>query len=115
MVMRFFRAAYHGSYEYLMQRFTAVIMAVYTLLLGGLLLVARPADFTAWQGVFAPLWFRIATLLCLFSLFIHAWQGVGDILNDYVKPLVVRKTLRLATTLALVFYVVWSVNILWKL
>ena len=107
-VIRFLRAAchcvHHASYEWLLQRFTAVVMAVYTVLLVGVLLARQPAGYQAWHGLFDATWIKVATLLFLFSLYIHAWQGVRDIIIDYVYPSVIGKVLNVAVTLALIGY-----------
>lgn len=117
--MQFFRSfyhiAYHGSGEWLLQRMTALIMALYSVLLVLLLLIKQPWQFDAWHSMFAHGWLKIATALFLFSLFLHAWQGVQDILVDYIKLLSLRKLLKLVTTLSLLFYAVWTVRILWNI
>ncbi|HWT27965.1 MAG TPA: succinate dehydrogenase, hydrophobic membrane anchor protein [Methylophilaceae bacterium] len=115
---RLLRAAcqcmHHASYEWLLQRFTAVVMAIYTLLIVGVLLVCQPSGYQAWQALFGATWLKIATLLFLISLFIHAWQGVRDIIVDYIYPHAIGKVLNVAVTIALIGYAVWSVRILWK-
>lgn len=119
MVTRFLRAAFHcvhhASYEWLLQRFTAVVMAIYSVTMVGVLLVQQPAGYEAWRTLFDAAWLKVATLLFLLSLYVHAWQGVRDIIIDYVYPSVMGKLLSLAVTLALIIYAVWSVQILWKL
>jgi hypothetical protein len=45
--------AHYGLKDWIIQRATAVIMAVYTVLIAAVLLVVRPSTFEAWQGVFA--------------------------------------------------------------
>lgn len=115
---RFLKAAchcvHHASYEWLLQRFTALVMALYTFVIVGVLLVRQPAGFDAWQGLFHTTWLKVATLLFLYSLYIHAWQGVRDIIVDYVYPHAIGKVLNIAVTIALIGYAVWSVRILWK-
>ncbi|MFN7086044.1 MAG: succinate dehydrogenase, hydrophobic membrane anchor protein, partial [Burkholderiales bacterium] len=57
---------------------------------------------------------RYATALFLLCLFIHAWVGMRNIFMDYVKPIGLRLTLYVAVILALVWYAVWAVQILWS-
>jgi len=54
--------------------------------------------------------------LSLFSLavMLHAWVGVRDILMDYVKPTAIRLTLEVLFLLALAYYTVWALQILWR-
>ena len=51
------------------------------------------------------------TLLALFSILIHAWIGMWQVLTDYVKPLALRLVLQLAIVVALV--VTFFMDLLW--
>ena len=87
MVKRVVVGAHYGLRDWLAQRVTAVIMAVYTR--ASLLRRARwrsRLDYAAWKALFAQGWMRVATLLFVVSLAWHAWVGMRDILMDYVKP-----------------------------
>lgn len=105
---------HHASYEWLLQRLTAAIMAIYTVLLVSVLWVLQPTGYEAWHSLFDATWLKVATLLCLFSLYIHAWQGVRDIIVDYVYPHAIGKVLNVLVTIALLGYAMWTVGILWK-
>lgn len=113
MVKRVVVGAHYGLRDWLAQRVTAVVMAVYTLL-WVLLLLAHPSlQYPEWKALFASQWLRLASLLALLSLFVHAWVGVRDILMDYVRPTGVRLMLQIAAILALIAYTAWSIQILW--
>jgi len=114
MLNKIFSKGYAGLRNWLMQRLTAVIMALYSVALAVMLISQQPTRFEQWQAMFSPLWMRVATLLFLFSLFIHAWLGVRDIFKDYVPNLKVRALLQSLLVLALIAYSVWSVNIVWS-
>ncbi len=113
MVTRAVSGARYGLRDWLAQRVTAVVMALFTLLLAGFFLT-QPLDFDAWRGWFRHLPVRLAGLLFLFSLFFHAWVGMRDIFMDYVHPTVLRLALHVATILALAAYAAWAVHILWS-
>ena len=89
------------------------MMAFYTLLLVGFFLT-QPLSFAALQSLFHSLPVRLASLLFLFSLFLHAWVGMRDIFMDYVHPTVIRLALHVAVILALLAYAAWAVQILWS-
>ncbi len=112
MLNHFFSSGYSGLRGWLLQRATALIMALYSLLLLGLLLKHPPVTAEIWQALFAPVWMRLATILFLFSLYLHAWLGVRDILKDYVQPPKIRAALQATVVLALMVYGVWTVIIL---
>ena len=114
MVNRIVTGAHYGLKDWLVQRITAVVMAVYTLVAGIFIFSRLPLDHDGWKALFAPQWFRVVTLMFLLCLFWHAWVGVRDILMDYIQPVAVRLTLEILVVLALVAYAFWSVTILWS-
>ena len=115
MINRIVVGAHYGLKDWIIQRATAVIMAVYSVLIAAVLLVVRPSTFVAWQGVFANGVIKFLTFLFFVSLFYHAWIGVRDIWMDYVKPTGLRLTLHVLTATALVGYTAWAAAILWRL
>jgi succinate dehydrogenase / fumarate reductase membrane anchor subunit len=113
-VKRLVVGAHYGLRDWLAQRISAVVMAVYTLIIAGLLLKQAPMTYAAWKDLFAQGWMRIATLLFAVSLAWHAWVGVRDILMDYIKPDGLRLALQVVTLLTVAVYVGWAVQILWR-
>lgn len=106
--------AHYGLTDWLAQRVTAVIMALFTLVvLGGLVLCGGPADYASWKELFHSQLFRIVSLLFLISVFYHAWIGIRDVLMDYVKPTGIRLTLEVLVIVYLAAMAIWSVSILW--
>ncbi|MBX6393111.1 MAG: succinate dehydrogenase, hydrophobic membrane anchor protein [Burkholderiales bacterium] len=115
MVMRRLVGAHYGTSQWLRQRLSALIMAVYTVLAVAVLLVARPSTHEDWKALFEPGWVRVITLLFFISLCYHAWVGMRDILMDYVKPTGLRLLLYTAVIVSLAGYAVWAVEIMWRL
>jgi succinate dehydrogenase / fumarate reductase membrane anchor subunit len=105
--------AHYGLRDWLAQRVSAVVMVMYTLLVTVILLSQSPLQYTEWKALFSYQWMRFASLLFLLSLFIHAWIGVHDILMDYVSATSIRLGLQVAVIVALVVYIIWSIQILW--
>lgn len=102
-----------GTGTWLLQRATAVALA---LALPGLMvycLAALPLDFAGWQTLFAPLWLRVLMLLTAAALALHAWVGMRDIFMDYVHLTGLRLALYLAVIVTLAGSVVWLAAILW--
>ena len=114
MVERIVTGAHYGLRDWLAQRITAVIMAVYTVILLVVLLGAVPITYPVWRDLFAQGWMRVATLLFAASLAWHAWVGVRDILMDYVKPVGVRLSLQVIVLVVLAGYLGWTIQILWR-
>jgi succinate dehydrogenase / fumarate reductase membrane anchor subunit len=113
MVKRVIVGAHYGLRSWLIQRVSAVVMTLYTLLFVLILIVAPPRHFGAWKALFASQPMKLATFLFLASLFAHAWVGVRDILMDYIKPTGWRLAAESAVILALVAYAGWALQILW--
>jgi succinate dehydrogenase / fumarate reductase, membrane anchor subunit len=113
-VRRIVVGAHYGLRDWLAQRITAAIMALYTLVVGAVLLKNSPFTYAAWTELFAQGWMRVATLLFAASLAWHAWVGVRDILMDYVKPDGLRLTLQVATLLLIAGYLGWAIQILFR-
>ncbi|MDD5403173.1 MAG: succinate dehydrogenase, hydrophobic membrane anchor protein [Sulfuricella sp.] len=113
MVKRIVSGAHYGLKDWLIQRVSAVVMAFYTVFMIAFFLT-RPLTFDAWQDLFHSQPMRLASLLFLFSAFIHAWVGMRDIFMDYVHPTVIRLVLHVAVILALTAYAAWAVQILWS-
>ncbi len=115
MVDRAVTGAHYGLRDWLAQRVTAVLMAFYTLVFLGTVLASPQIDFDGWRQLFAPQWMKLATLLFLVSLYLHAWVGVRNIFMDYVKSSSLRLVLYVIVIAALVVYTGWSAQILWGL
>jgi succinate dehydrogenase / fumarate reductase, membrane anchor subunit len=114
MVKRIVVGAHYGLRDWLVQRVTAAVMAVYTLLFVLVLAAARPADYAAWTALFSGQAMKLATFLFLVSLFLHAWVGMRDILMDYAKPMSVRLGLEIVVALLLIAWAGWAIEILWS-
>jgi succinate dehydrogenase / fumarate reductase membrane anchor subunit len=98
---------------WLLQRLTALFMALYTLGLAICLLWKAPATQADWQAIFSGGFARVATMFFFAALLYHAWVGMRDVLMDYVKPAGLRLTLETAVGAVLVLYLIWSASILW--
>jgi succinate dehydrogenase / fumarate reductase membrane anchor subunit len=113
MVNRIVTGAHYGLRDWLAQRVTAAVMAVYTLAIAIYLLLQPSFGYDTWIELFSGNVTRTFSLLFLLSLFYHAWVGVRDIVMDYVKPAGIRLLIHALVILALVVYAIWSVQILW--
>jgi succinate dehydrogenase / fumarate reductase, membrane anchor subunit len=114
VVKRIITGAHYGLRDWLIQRVTAVVMAAFILLLAAMLLISPPHDYASWKAIFGNRWMRIASFLFLVSLYWHAWIGMRNILMDYVHATGIRLTLQILVILSLLFYTIWSVEILWS-
>ena len=100
--------------DWLLQRLSAVVMAVYTLLVLAIVLWNGGIDHAQWTDLFAHGGFKLASFLFMIALLYHAWIGVRDILMDYAKPVSVRLTLEVVVAALLVAWAGWAIQILWS-
>ena len=114
MTNRIVTGAHYGLRDWLAQRITAVIMAVYSVIAVFVLISGRPITYGVWRDLFSQGWMRVATLLFMASLAWHAWVGVRDILMDYIKPAGLRLMLEVLVLLTLAAYLGWTIQILWR-
>ncbi len=114
MVSRTVVGAHYGWRDWLAQRVTAVVMAVYSVILAAVLLPGGPIDYGVWRDLFAQGWMRVATLLFAVSVAWHMWIGVRDILMDYIKPVELRLALQVLVLLTIAGYLGWTIQILWR-
>lgn len=76
-----------GLKAWVVQRITAVYLALFGLYLTGVMLLAPPADhaaLVAWVNTPAVL---LGLLLFIPVLLAHAWVGIRDVLMDYLHPI----------------------------
>ncbi len=107
--------AHYGMRDWLSQRVTATLMALFTVLLLVQLLLPGPLGYERWASIFSAQWMKVLSFVVIVSLLWHAWVGVRDILMDYIKPLGMRLVLQVATLVWLVGCAGWAVQVLWRL
>ena len=106
--------AHYGLRDWLAQRLTAILMAVYTLVLLVSFLTGQNFTYEGWAGVFAQQWFKLFSLVTFVGLYYHAWVGMRDIWMDYVKSVAVRLLLQGLTIFWLLACTAYTVQILWS-
>ncbi len=107
--------AHYGSRDWLSQRVTAVLMALFTVVLVVQVLLPGELGYYKWAGIFAPQWMKFLTFVVIVALGIHAWVGIRDIWMDYVKPAGIRLALQVFSIVWLLGCVGWAVQVIWRL
>jgi succinate dehydrogenase / fumarate reductase membrane anchor subunit len=102
-----------GLSDWIIQRFSAVVLAAYSVFIIGYLLGNPGLDYAQWSEFFSCTAVRIFTLLTLLSTVAHAWIGMWTIATDYIKSTAVRFVFQLACFLAVFVYFVWGIDIIW--
>ena len=107
--------AHYGSRDWLSQRVTAVLMALFTVVVVVQLLLPGEAGYYKWAGIFAPQWMKFLSFVVIVALAVHAWVGVRDIWMDYVKPAGIRLALQVFSIVWLLGCAGWAIQVIWRL
>jgi succinate dehydrogenase / fumarate reductase membrane anchor subunit len=107
--------AHYGLRDWLAQRVTAVLMALFTVVLVAQLLFGARLGYERWAAIFSAQWMKALTFVVIVSLLVHAWVGMRDVWMDYVKPVGIKLALQVFTLAWLVACAGWAVQVLWRL
>lgn len=108
--------AHYGLRDWLAQRITAALMALFTLLVLAQLLFSKgPLGYEQWAGIFSPQWMKMLTFTVIIALLFHAWVGMRDIWMDYIKPAWLRLCFQVATIAWLLACSGWAIQVIWRL
>ena len=113
MVMNVTSLTGNGLRDWLIQRVTALVLASYTSFFLFYFLVTPPTRVEEWQALFSTNTMRIASLMALLSLVLHAWIGIWTVMTDYVKPVTLRLPLQIFIILGLIASTIWGITMLW--
>ncbi|AKG14700.1 succinate dehydrogenase [Moraxella bovoculi] len=101
-----------GSRDWILQRISAVVLAVYAVVVIGFFLFNQ-VDYNAWHGFMMSLPMKLFSLVAILSLVFHAWVGMWTVFTDYVKSSGLRIVLQAAVIVAVLVYLFWGVMIFW--
>lgn len=113
---RIVTGAGYGFRDWLAQRVTAVLMALFTVIvLAQVIFSSGPIGYDQWAGIFAAQWMKVLTFCVILAMLMHVWVGIRDIWMDYIKPVGVRLVLHVASIVWLVGCAGWAIQVLWRL
>ena len=108
--------AHYGLRDWLAQRVTACLMALFTLLVLVQIIFSKgPLGYNKWAGIFSAQWMKVLTFTIIVALLYHAWVGIRDIWMDYIKPVALRLSLQVFSIVWLVGCAGWAIQVLWRL
>jgi succinate dehydrogenase / fumarate reductase membrane anchor subunit len=108
--------AHYGLRDWLAQRITAALMALFTILLLAQVIFSKgPIGYDKWAGIFSAQWMKTLTFVVIVALLYHVWVGMRDIWMDYIKPASIKLVLNVFTIVWLVACAGWGIQVLWRL
>lgn len=110
----------NGLYDWLIQRVSAVVIAVYVIGMVGFLLGHPDLDYGTWTAFMGSAPMQIANTLLLFSVAAHTWIGLWSVTTDYLTGMTlgkaatgVRLVVQMGIALLLLVYILWGLLMIW--
>jgi succinate dehydrogenase / fumarate reductase membrane anchor subunit len=103
-----------GLKAWLVQRVTAVYLALFLTYLVLHLALTPPTDYAAWSAWVGRPWVSVGLLLFVPLLLAHAWVGIRDVLMDYVKPLGARIAAMVLFALVFLASGLWALEAIYR-
>lgn len=110
-----------GLADFVLQRVSAVILAIYTLCILGFFLSVDTLDHATLTAYFWSAPMQVFSTLATLSIIAHAWIGMWTIGTDYLLPAhvgggatVIRFVYQMGCLLLLFVYLLWSLRLIWQ-
>ncbi len=110
-----------GLSDFVVQRVTAVIIALYVLCLFGFFLANPNVTFEALSAFFSYLPMKMFSTLVVFATAAHAWIGMWTVGTDYIRnhyfgahAMAFRIVYQFGCLALLFIYVLWALQIFWR-
>ena len=104
-----------GLRGWIVQRVSALLLALYIVGLGYFFYTHPQLNYEVWRSFFSSTAVQISTVLVLISLVFHAWIGMWTIGTDYIKSTSLRMIYQFIILLAIFVFLGWGIKILWGL
>ena len=104
-----------GLRDWLVQRITAIVIALYFLFILSYFVCHRSLDYVAWHQLFSCQMVKVSTFLALLSILAHTWIGMWTVFTDYIKPRDWRLIIICLMALLLLGYLGLGIEIIWGL
>tara|TARA_R110002051_G_scaffold115111_3_gene188182 strand:- start:1198 stop:1617 length:420 start_codon:yes stop_codon:yes gene_type:complete len=109
-----------GSRDWIVQRISAVVLAVYSVVLLGFFLTHGDVSFTQWSSFMTSLPMRLFSLIAVLALAGHAWVGMWTVFTDYIttgklgaSAAGLRLVLQTLMIIAVLVFLFWGIMIFW--
>lgn len=109
-----------GLSDWIIQRFSAVILAAYTLFIIAVLVSMPELNYESWREVFSKNSVRLFSVISLIALCGHTWVGMWTVGTDYLtdrqlggKGTFIRLIYQSFCVLLIAVYLLWGIQIFW--
>lgn len=114
MVKSLLSVSQRGLRDWIIQRVSAVVMALLSIVFAAYLVTRSDFSYAEWHTLFTYTSIKIITIFFLLALCFHAWIGMWTIATDYIKHFVLRAVFHLLVIAMLTACFIWGIMILWS-
>lgn len=104
----------HGIYEWLLVRFSAILMLLYLIYFSCFILFNTSLSYNEWYDFFDKKITKIFSILTLISMLSHTWIGIHHIFEDYVKQHIFKILGIWLVIIVLFLYLLFGTIIIWS-
>ena len=106
----------------MIQRISAVLLALYSVGIISFLITHPNLDFESWNALHETQSVRVFSLLTLLGLCAHMWIGMWTVITDYLTPLhlgatsnTVKGLSQIVIITLIIFYAIWGTFVFWSI
>ena len=103
-----------GAHDWWMQRASAILMLVYSIVLGFQLFNMSDVNYLTWTALFSETWMQVFTFVTVLSISAHAWVGLWIVSTDYIKPVAIRNLFQALVLIICLGIIVWTGMVFWS-
>ena len=122
MVKKLNYLRHRGVIEWVIQRVSAIFLAVYTVGIITFLVTHPNLDFDSWNALHSSQFVRVFSLLTLLGLCAHMWIGMWTITTDYLTPLqlgasakMIQGLCQIGIVTLIIIYAIWGTFVFWSI
>ena len=122
MVKKLNYLRHRGVLEWVIQRISAVLLALYSVGIISFLITHPNLDFESWNALHETQSVRVISLLTLLGLCAHMWIGMWTVITDYLTPLhlgasanTVKGLCQIVIITLIIFYAIWGTFVFWSI
>ncbi|NQZ33540.1 MAG: succinate dehydrogenase, hydrophobic membrane anchor protein [Oceanospirillaceae bacterium] len=104
-----------GKREWLFQRLSNLSIVLWGIVFIVQVLLMADTGYAAWQGIFAPLWFKLYTSITLLIISLNSVLAGWQIGTDYVKKACVNRIFMALCIFATAVYTFVGLYVIWLL
>ncbi|URJ30055.1 succinate dehydrogenase, hydrophobic membrane anchor protein [Blochmannia endosymbiont of Camponotus sp.] len=104
----------HGVYEWLLVRFSAILILLYIVYISIFIIFTNTLSYDEWYDFFGKNTTKIFSIMALISALSHTWIGIHHVLEDYIKSIILRRISIWITNSVLFIYLLLGIIIIWS-